>query len=39
VTEIVINALDPDAMSLWRTIAKIAKALEQQHVEWCLSAA
>ncbi len=35
-SEIVIDALDPDAMSLWRTIAKIAKALEQQHVEWCL---
>jgi hypothetical protein len=36
VSEIVIDALDPDAMSLWRTIAKIAKALEQQRVEWCL---
>jgi hypothetical protein len=36
VNEIVIDALDPDAMSLWRTIAKIATALEQQHVEWCL---
>ena len=35
-SEIVIDALDPDTMSLWRTIAKIAKALEQQHVEWCL---
>lgn len=35
-SEIVIDALDPDAMSLWETIAKIAKALDQQHVEWCL---
>ncbi|HTA05995.1 MAG TPA: hypothetical protein VK774_06505 [Solirubrobacteraceae bacterium] len=34
--EIVIDALDPDAMALWRMIAKIAKALEQEHVEWCL---
>jgi hypothetical protein len=32
----VIDALDPETMALWRTVAKVAPALEDQHMRWCL---
>jgi hypothetical protein len=35
-TPIVIDALDPETMALWRTVAKIAQALDDQDVRWCL---
>lgn len=35
--EIRIAALDPDAMALWRTVAKIARALgDDESMRWCL---
>lgn len=34
--QIVIDALDPETMALWRTVAKIAQALDDQNVRWCL---
>src|SRR3954447_24468390 len=34
--EIVVDALDPATMDLWRTVAKIANALDDQHMRWCL---
>jgi hypothetical protein len=33
---IVIDALDPNTMALWRTVATIAQALDDQDVRWCL---
>lgn len=33
---ITIDALDPETMALWRTVAKIARALDDQDVRWCL---
>jgi hypothetical protein len=36
VPEIVIDALDPETMALWRTVAKVAEALGDQHMRWCL---
>src|ERR1044071_3506860 len=35
-TPIVIDALDPETMALWRTVARIAQALDDQDVRWCL---
>lgn len=34
--EIVVDALDPATMALWRTVAKVAKTLDDQHMRWCL---
>jgi hypothetical protein len=34
--EIAIDALDPATMELWRTVAKVARALDDQHMRWCL---
>lgn len=34
--EIVVDALDPATMDLWRTVAKVAKTLDDQHMRWCL---
>jgi hypothetical protein len=33
---IIIDVSDPDAMDLWRTVAKIADALDGQQTRWCL---
>jgi hypothetical protein len=33
---IVIDVSDPDAMALWRTVARIADALDDQETRWCL---
>lgn len=33
---IVIDALDPETMALRCTVAKIAQALDDQNVRWCL---
>jgi hypothetical protein len=33
---ITIDALDPDTMALWRTVAKIAQTLGDHEVRWCL---
>jgi hypothetical protein len=33
---IVIDVSDPDAMELWRTVARIADALDGQETRWCL---
>jgi hypothetical protein len=33
---IVIAVSDPDAMALWRTVARIAGALDDQETRWCL---
>lgn len=35
-TELVIAALDPATMALWRTVARIARALEDDQPKWCL---
>ena len=35
-SEIAIDALDPQTMALWRTVCRIAKALEQEQTRWCL---
>src|SRR3954451_19302404 len=34
--EIVVDAVDPATMDLWRTVAKVAKTLDDQHMRWCL---
>jgi hypothetical protein len=34
--EIIVDALDPATMDLWRTVAKVAKTLDDQHMRWCL---
>ena len=34
--EITVDALDPATMDLWRTVAKVAKTLDDQHMRWCL---
>jgi hypothetical protein len=34
--EVVIDALDPATMELWRTVAKLARVLDDQHMRWCL---
>ena len=34
--EIRIDVSDPDTMALWRTVAKVAQALEDEHMRWCL---
>jgi hypothetical protein len=34
--EIVIDALDADTMALWRTVAKIAQALDDERIRWTL---
>jgi hypothetical protein len=34
--EIVIDAIDPSTMELWRTVAKVAATLEQADGRWCL---
>jgi hypothetical protein len=31
-----VDAVDPDTMALWRTVAKVAQTLEEEHVGWCL---
>lgn len=36
VAEIVIDAIDPSTMELWRTVAKVAATLDAQHRRWCL---
>jgi hypothetical protein len=36
VAEIIVDALDPATMDLWRTVAKVAKTLDDQHMRWCL---
>jgi len=36
VAEIMVDALDPATMNLWRTVAKVAKTLDDQHMRWCL---
>src|SRR5215218_5734499 len=33
---ITITVLDPETMALWRTVARIARALDDQDVRWCL---
>jgi hypothetical protein len=33
---IYVDALDPDTMALWRTVAKVAQTLEEERVGWCL---
>lgn len=33
---IVIDVNDPDAMALWRTVTRIADALDGQETRWCL---
>jgi hypothetical protein len=33
---IVIDVSDPDAIALWRTVARIADALDDQETRWCL---
>jgi hypothetical protein len=33
---VTIDALDPATMALWRTVARIAQALDDQDVRWCL---
>lgn len=35
-SEIAIDALDPQTMALWQTVCRIAKALEQEQTRWCL---
>jgi uncharacterized protein YjiS (DUF1127 family) len=34
--EIRIDAIDPATMALWRTVAKIARALQEEQERWCL---
>ena len=34
--EIRIDALDPETMALWRTVAKIAQVLDDERVRWSL---
>jgi hypothetical protein len=34
--EIRIDVADPDTMALWRTVARVAQALEDKHMRWCL---
>ncbi len=34
--EIIIDALDPATMELWRTVAKVARTLNDEHMRWCL---
>jgi hypothetical protein len=36
VAEIRIDAIDPATMALWRTVAKIARALQEEQERWCL---
>jgi hypothetical protein len=36
VSEVVIDALDPDTMALWRTVARIARSFEERKLQWCL---
>lgn len=35
-SEIVIDALDAQTMALWRTVCRIAQALEREQTQWCL---
>jgi len=34
--EISIDVLDPDTMALWRTVAEVAKRLDDDRMRWCL---
>ena len=36
IPSIVIDVSDPDAMKLWRTVAKIADSLDGRQTRWCL---
>lgn len=36
IPEIRIDVSDPDTMALWRTVARVAQALEDKHMRWCL---
>lgn len=36
IPEIRIDASDPDTMALWRMVARVAAALEDKHMRWCL---
>jgi hypothetical protein len=35
-TSIVVDPVDPNTTALWTAVAKIAQALEQQQIRWCL---
>jgi hypothetical protein len=34
--QIVVDALDPATMDLWRTVAKVARTLDDENRRWCL---
>lgn len=36
VTEIAIDPIDPATLDLWRTVVKIARALDDERIRWCL---
>jgi hypothetical protein len=36
VREIVVDAVDPDTMALWETVARLSRSFEERKLSWCL---